>query len=204
MYIAITKTGSSTLRYLLDKYSDITSNRIGDFSHHITSHRLKDVFTKNNLNWDDYLKFTVSRHPISRIYSKYKYQIRLANNPPTEYMKTHKDVYIFYEDCVKFKDLNLTFEDAILSDRIRMAPQTDWILSSDQSKSLLDKIIKIEHIAEELPAIWNQLKLPLEEIRNIPILNKSPSEKSWESVLSNEAIDKLETIYANDFKLLNY
>ena len=202
-YIAITKTGSSTVRHLLNKHSDIRSKtNEGDFAHHITAQKLKEVFAKNNWNWDNYLKFTFVRHTISRIYSLYKYKLRIARNLPTEYLKNY--AIEFYESCIRFKDLNITFDDAVLSNEISIAPQTDWILSSDQSTVLLDKIIKIEHIANELPAIWNQLKLPLQEISSIPKINESPSEKSWELVLSNEAIEKLASEYADDFELLNY
>jgi len=188
------------MRHLLNKHSDIFSKKgQGDFAHHTTSQKLKDVFTKNNWNWDDYLKFTVVRHPISRIYSIYKYRLRVASKP---HMKKH--VIQFYKSCIRFKHLNLTFDDAVLSDKVIIPPQTNWILSSDQSMSLLDKIIKIEHIADEIPGIWNQLGLPLQEISSIPVINASPSEKSWESLLSVEAIDKLKNIYKKDFELLNY
>ncbi|MDA7436137.1 sulfotransferase family protein [Synechococcus sp. AH-601-B19] len=201
VFIAINKTGSSTMRHLLNKHSDIFSEiGQGAFAHHTTSQKLKDVFTKNNWNWDDYLSFTVVRHPISRIYSIYKYRLRVASNP---HMKKKHAIY-FYKSCIRFKDLNLTFDAAVLSNKVSIPPQTDWILSSDRSMSLLDKIIKIEHIADELPGIWNQLELPLQEISSIPKINASPSEKSWESLLSVEAIDKLKNIYKEDFELLNY
>ena len=203
VYIAIEKTGSSTMRYLLHKHSDIISKTgQGDFAHHNTAQKLKDVFNKNDWDWDDYLKFTVVRHPISRIYSMYKYILRVASNPPTEYMKKHE--MPFYDSCKKLKDLNITFDDAVLGDKISLPPQSNWILSSDKSTSLLDQIIKIEHISSELPGIWNQLELPLHQISSIPKINESPSEKPWESVLSNKAIQKLASKYAGDFQLLNY
>ena len=83
VYISITKTGSTTIRHLLNKHSDIISTGSqGDFRHHNTAQQLKDVFTKKDWNWDDYLKFTVVRHPISRIYSMYKYKLRVATPPP--------------------------------------------------------------------------------------------------------------------------
>ena len=91
-----------------------------------------------------------------------------------------------------------------MGDKISIPPQTNWILSSDHSTPLLDKIIKIEHITNELPGIWNQLELPLHEISTIPKRNESPSDKSWESLLSNEATLKLTDKYADDFKLLDY
>ena len=110
----------------------------------------------------------------------------------------------FYDSCTKFKDLNITFDEAVLGDKISIQPQTNWILSRDKSKSLLDKIVKIEQIDNELPGIWNQLELPLHEISNIPKINESPGEQSWETALSNEAIKKLGNQLADDFQLLNY
>ena len=202
-YIAIPKTGSRTLRKLLEKHSDIASKTgQGDFGQHNTAKKLKDVFNQNNWEWDDYFKFTVVRHPISRIYSIYKYRLRIASNPPTEHHKKH--AMSFYDSCTKFKDLNITFDEAVLGDKISIQPQTNWILSRDKSKSLLDKIVKIEQIDNELPGIWNQLELPLHEISNIPKINESPGEQSWETALSNEAIKKLGNQLADDFQLLNY
>ena len=137
VYISINKTGSTSIRHLLNKHSDIISTGSqGDFRHHNTAQQLKDVFSKNDWDWDDYLKFTVVRHPISRIYSKYKYKLRVATKPLTESMK--KNSMRFYEHCKRFKNLNITFEDAVMGDKISIHPQTNWILSSDHSTSLLD------------------------------------------------------------------
>ena len=65
-------------------------------------------------------------------------------------------------------------------------------------------MIKIEDINNELPLIWSRLNFPLDEIETIPDLNRSPSDMSWHSLLSDEAINKIKSKYHEDFELLGY
>ena len=200
VYIAITKTGSTTVRHLLTKYSDICSKTgKGPFGHHVKSNDLKDTFDSQNWAWDDYFKFTVARHPVSRLYSMHKYQLRVGGNPPTDYMSTK-----FYQKCVEYVSLGYSFEDAILADRISIPPQVKWIISKSTNISLLDKVVKIENIDTELPKIFQHLGLPSDSMTKIPKLNQSPGSDNPLQMLSRSAIDKDNKAYERDFLLLGY
>lgn len=202
IYIAVTKTGSTTLRHLLNKYSDIKSkNDQGEFRHHAKAEELKRTFQEKGWSWDDYFKFTVVRNPVSRLHSIYKYKVRIGSKPPSDYFK--KFAMNFYLNCAQFKELNISFEDAVLYDKIHIPSQTSWLMSADK-KLLLNKFIKIENIRDELPHIWRHLGLPPSELKMIPDLNQSPSDVSWNSLLSVAAINKIRSAYSEDFELLGY
>lgn len=164
-----------------------------------TAQDLKEIFINNNWDWDNYFKFTVSRHPIERLYSAYKYKMREPNTSRNRNESSSR----LQEHRKQFRELNLTFDDAVLSNKFNLNSQINWILSEKQV-SLLDDIIKLEKIAHELPRVWQQLGLPPEEIIAIPNLNRSSGEANWESMLSNEAIEKIKTQYAKDFEFLKY
>jgi hypothetical protein len=203
VYIAITKTGSTTVRHLLTKHSDICSKTSkGPFGHHVKSNDLKDTFDSQNWAWDDYYKFTVVRHPVSRLYSMHKYQLKVGSNPPTDYMKLHATK--FYQKCVEYVSLCCSFEDAILADRISIPPQANWIISKSTKISLLDKIVRIENIDTELPKIFQHLGLPSDSMTKIPKLNQSPGSDDPLHLLSRSAIDKVNKAYERDFSLLGY
>ena len=190
------------MRHLLAKHSDIIStNDQGNFRHHVRAKELKQTFHENHWDWDNYFKFTVVRNPISRLYSIYKYRIRLGSNPPSDYIKKYS--MGFYLTCVKFTELKISFNDAVLHDEIDIPTQASWILNSDKT-SLLDNILKIENINSQLPSVWSRLGLPLSDLESIPDLNRSPSEVNWDSLLSEKAINKIKTKYHEDFNLLDY
>ena len=207
VYIAIRKTGSVSIRQMLDKYSDVFGGGKYSFAYpgHLTARQLVSEFEKNGWDaWDDYYRFTVVRHPIARLFSCYKYMLRWAQKPPSSNM-TRKCAK-FHIKCVNFVERNLSFNDAVLQGVLTgdfARPQVEYILDHNK-ESLLNKIIKLENLREELAEVWNDIGLPLEDLDNIPHLNVSPSEYTWQELLSEEAIQKIKTWYAKDFEFLNY
>ena len=61
---------------------------------------------------------------------------------------------------------------------------------------------------QQLPAmlvdVWESIGLPLEDLDNIPHLNNSPSENTWQDLLDDKALGRIKNLYAEDFEVLNY
>ena len=204
LYIAINKTGSSTVRGLLNPYSDVRSiSNSGKFAHHVTAHKLKSVFHNYHWSWDDYFKFSVVRHPVSRLYSLYKYRLRLGRQPPSaNFLKNN---YGLYKASLEFCDRNISFEEAILTDAIPTPSQCSFVVDPDNGDMLLDQVIKLEDLANGLNGVWNRLGLRLEDLRVIPVLNASNQERSsWHGLLGPAAMAKVESIYEADYALFDY
>ena len=206
VFIAITKTGTVSLRQMLDKYSDVFGGGkyMDNFPGHMTARQLISIFEKNGWIWDDYYGFTLVRHPTARLFSYYKYMLRHGQKPPSPGISENSAK--FHKQCVNFRERNLSFNDAVLQGMLGgsfIRPQVEYILSNDK-KSLLNKTVKLENLREELVDVWESIGLPLEDLDDIPHLNVSPSKYTWQELLSEEAVKKIEKWYAEDFEVLNY
>ena len=77
IYIANPKTGSTSLRKMMDKYNDNKLfnklNNNNDFNHHYNFQQWKKILLKYEINIEDYFVFTTIRNPFKRIISYYNY-----------------------------------------------------------------------------------------------------------------------------------
>ena len=203
VYIAITKTGSISIRQMLDKYSDVFGG--SKYPGHMTARQLVPEFEKNGWDaWDDYYRFTVVRHPSARLFSYYKYMLRRAGELLD--VGESSNSIKFHKQCVNFRERNLSFNDAVLQGMLCgsfIRPQVEYIFDRNK-KSLLTRTVKLENLREELAEVWDEIGLPLEDLDKIPHRNGTPSEHTWQDLLSEEAIQKIERRYAEDFEFLNY
>ena len=90
VFIAVMKTGSTSVRNTLNDYSDIISNsdKNSPYTHHTNVRKLEKHFDEKNWNWDDYFKFSFVRNPWDRTISVYKYLLKLKNKSwVREYLK---------------------------------------------------------------------------------------------------------------------
>ena len=205
VYLAITKTGSTTVRKLLDPFSDVSStSNHGEFKHHQKAKDLRLVFDRNGWQWDDYFKFTLVRHPISRLRSIHTYMYKTGSNPPTPYHK--KDAMAFYEKCKLYSMKTPSLEEAIMSGSLDFfPPQHAWVTAEDETTLLVNKIIKLEEISQELPKTWSEIGLPANKLKTIPVTNTSSKRgKELDLEISDKAIAKIKSKYSKDFDLFNY
>ena len=83
IFFANPRTGSTTVRDVLDEYSDILSVHITEasakfpFYHHITPLELKAIFMDRGWDWYSYRKFCFVRNPYDRVVSLYHHYLRI-------------------------------------------------------------------------------------------------------------------------------
>lgn len=194
------------MRQMLDEYSDVFGGSEYGFNYpgHMLARQLVPEFEKNDWIWDDYYRFTLVRHPAARLFSFYKYMLRHGEKPPSPGISENSAK--FHKKCVNFRKCGFSFNDAVLQDVLTgsfVRPQVDFILDSNK-KSLLTRTVRLENLREELAEVWDEIGLPLEDLNNIPHLNVSPSEHTWQDLISEKAINKIKKLYAEDFEVLNY
>lgn len=73
VWISKPKTGSMSVRKLLDRFSNITSSPGRPFHHHVTADELRATFADQGWNFDDYQVFVCDRNPWELICSIWKY-----------------------------------------------------------------------------------------------------------------------------------
>lgn len=151
IFFAYPKTGSSSVRKLLDPHSDIIAGtykkRTEDnpFYSHITAAETKKIFEKKGWDYDSYFKFVVIRNPFSRIVSLYNMSSRKV--PFRKYigrLKNHGD-----GGCLE-KDDKWKVHGAysILN------------FAGDGTNLLVDQVVPLSQINHELPKLLQKLGLP--------------------------------------------
>ena len=73
VYIAPPKTGSTTIRYALNEYSEVKSIPYlnSPLYYHVKPIQLENYFEEQNWNWGEYFKFALVRNPFDLLVSRY-------------------------------------------------------------------------------------------------------------------------------------
>lgn len=175
IYVAIPKTGSQSIRQILNPFADITSRHLHDdpYYHHTRAKSLRDHFKKNGWDWDEYFKFTMVRNPWAHLVSKWKYinqtvyfhenKIEHVNEPFAKRSKqllTKLD-FDFNNFVVYWRDANPQSVKHI--DMMWYCDQIEWILDNEDN-NLLDYIGKVENFHESVDHITDKIGIPQQQI----------------------------------------
>ena len=153
LYIAPPKTGSETLRGVLDKYTNIMGvgpkedkKEFPPYTH-ATAHDLQICFKAQGWDWNEYFKFSVARNPWSRAVSIYKYGIqqnRLEDIPFKEAVKTWNK-YMSHWPCYDYH-------------------------FDKQGNQIVDFILKLENLQEDFDVVCDKIGIPRQQL---PHVNKT-------------------------------
>jgi len=192
VYISIPKTGSSTVRYLLDKYSDISSDDPDWPSNYIhpNAKQMKAYFGIKGWNWDEYFKFTVVRHPIPRIKSSIAYALKAGEQAYKSGIVSVKNNFSddqtnITEDCLRqikkvqynedfiSKELKLYKKEISIVEYMNkyMSTQYSYTFDDSNNKFLLNTFIKLENLESGLQKVWKLLGLDNRDLLHIPRYN---------------------------------
>mgnify|MGYP005687076719 FL=1 len=209
VYISIHKTASSTVRELLDPYSDMTS--CGDKQticyHHIPAKKMKYYFDEReraeegSANWNEFFKFTTVRNPWDRKLSTFSYLKRKAQEfkkvdlgfDPTWFVE--KTLRID-EECDNFKDYLKKY----CKPNKKRNRQVDWVLDKN-GNNMLDYVGKVENLDNDLKYAFKQIGLPEP---NLVHANKSEHRPYTETYDEQWMIDKVAQRYKDDIKHFDY
>jgi hypothetical protein len=194
------KTGSESLREILDPYSDITDctfREVSDenpFYSHITPIEVSEIFNEKGWDYNSYFKFICVRNPFAKLVSLYEMIYRRwPVKPPFSYWlkqtyqngnggggKTHE----------KWRQYGTYALENLIMDQ--------------NSNMLVDKVLKLEDISKELPLILDQLGI---ETNDLKIIKKNTS-KNKKKKVRDYYNDKLEKLvydrYSWEIKKFNY
>jgi hypothetical protein len=197
VYIAVTKTGSTTVRKMLNPLSDVVSDHSTEspYHHHTHAVDLKKHFKERGWNWDEYFKFSFVRNPWSRLVSLFNYQ--------REYVRGYeKDVessrYFegYYKRCKK-NTHNRNFE--VYVDKIWMGDQFDF-LYDENNNQLVDFVGKTENLQEDFNTICDKIGIPRQEL---PHKNKT-KHKHYTEYYDDETRELVAEKYAKDIEYFGY
>lgn len=197
IFLSNPKTGSTSVRNILNKYSEIKSGITDtDLFHHLNARKAKEYLNEKNIDiWNDYVSITTIRNPYARAVSNYFYSKPDING-------TH-----FYEkDYNKETAFKMDFN-SWLKNRIKkngnipgLIPYEEFCCDED-GKQIIDFVIPIEKIDIELPPILSRLGIELKD--KIPVVNKT-NHKDYQSYFNDESKQIIQEYYKKDIEIGNY
>jgi hypothetical protein len=148
VFLANPKCATTTIHEFLRPYSDkaytlsVYQKPLGT---HAYAQEVKRYLEKRKYKWEDYLVFTTIRNPLNRIKSCYYYEIDFFQNrdPIDLFIRTPRD----FKKYVYGNFFNRRFLDI------------DKFTSDEDGNRIVDKIIRVEDIDKEMPALLRKIGL---------------------------------------------
>ena len=159
IFFSFPKTGSESVRSILDPYSDVLAvtksetSKDNPFYSHITPYETKRLFEEKGWNYDEYYKFTCVRNPYKRLISLYKMKYKMFSKTSfSKWVRTLKPNSKIRGDW--YKNGTINFKNFI---------------SDPEGNILVDEVIKLEEINTKLPILLAKFGI---KIQNVPHTNK--------------------------------
>lgn len=193
LFFAVPKTASTSIRYVLKKYSDRI--KFNNFSHlidydplHIDQTVASKIFQESGIHVDkNSLEFIFVRHPFSKLCS----QISYANNSrynTIDYTNIDKVLDVYENNICR----NIWLE----NDRRFY----NFCLQSYWAKNHISNNFKVFKV-EEIDNSWNIIRAELGlDLPNLPVINKSANVVTLTDRQKARAYD----IFKEDFDLFGY
>ena len=202
------KTGSESVRALLDHYSEIKGSNYkkitkeNPFYSHITPKETREIFIGFDWNFDIYTKFVFVRNPWARLVSLYKmiYSRKYFWKYSRKYMRSSFSKWLF--------KINTHGTGGGGKDWQRWRRYGTYSLDNfimDESRNIMvDKIIKLEDIQYELIPFLITLNLPNIEKAKIPNVNIGRSRHHYTDFYTSETAKYVEKLYEYDINEFGY
>lgn len=184
--ISIPKTGSTSVRYALDKFSDqkSVSNGHDTFYHHSTYSRLRE-----RLDYiDDYFVFAFVRNPWDRVVSQWNYM--------NSYAQSGGDLN-YKKYCNKMLQSIESFSD-FLHSKHTIAPCLNWV--QYQNSIGADYVGKMETMQEDFDIVCNKIGISHQQL---PHHNKT-NHKHYSEYYDEETREIVAQKYAKDIEYFDY
>lgn len=201
IFFAYPKTGSATVRNMLDEYSDIRATtykkrtKENPFYSHITALETKKIFEERGWDYDSYFKFVVIRNPYSRIVSLYNMSFR--NMPFRTYLSKLKN------------HGSGGMPGGAQDDKWKVNGVYSLLnFAGDGEELLVDQVIKLEDMNSELPKLFTKLgipppsKIPRRNIGNYS--TKTGKGRDWKEYYDKQTSDKIKQLYGWELAKYNY
>ena len=180
IFFAVPRTGSTTVRKVLDDYSDVKSIHISEtteanpFYHHISPRETIKIFESRGWDWKAYKKFCFVRNPFDRAVSLFHHRLKMRRKQTGWMHRVKQKAKLFLHRRRMFA----AFVNSHMRDWGRLEePVTSFITDSD-GNCLVDDVLRFEEMRSELPAYLNKLGIEISpEI--IPHKNKSKRKSNY-------------------------
>ena len=194
------KTGSESMRYMLDKYSEIRDVKFkyitekNPYYSHIRPVEVKSIFNREKIDFKSYTKIVCTRNPYVKLVSLYEMIFSKSIFKPnfTKWLlktsnkgfgagkdKPHMKARVYGTYCLKN------------------------FISDENGKILVDEIIPLENFKILIPKLFKKLNIPYKDSDMIKI-NSRKRKKDIKDYYTSEAIDYVKKNYAWEINKFSY
>lgn len=198
VYIAIGKSGSSSIREALGEYSCIEywgSDPEKSEYIHTNLRDVKKIFSFTDSEFDSYFKFSFVRNPWSRVVSYWNY----INQCKISYLKNNHHPY-FGPVCIKIlKECEQDFSLFIKLWNWHLPSFFD-MLAKEDGTLLADFVGKLENVQEDFNIVCDKIGIPKQKL---PHKNKT-KRKHYTEYYDNETKQIVAEKFAKDIEFFGY
>jgi hypothetical protein len=203
------RTGSTTIRRVLDDLSDIKSVHISEitkefpFYHHISALELKNIFARKGWKWDEYRRFCVVRNPYDRVVSLFHLHLKLKDNGLER--KTRGPIRkLLYEVRSIIRPIR-TFKDFVMqiNQRARIPTSLKAFIFDNGGNALVEDILMYEKLNEDLRSYLDSLGIKMTS-EDMPRLNVSEDRGNYRDYYDHETRKRVEELYAYEIQRFGY
>ena len=199
VYIAIEKTGSISIRNILDQYSEVRYGGFNNKNPHTRASEVKEeLFANDTKKFNSYFKFSFVRNPWDRMVSWYEFmckQVHKTESPKYDFTAKHYDQY---------KEFSLIGFDAFIRSEhkkrnSRHLGYSKYYEDANQN-NLLDFIGKCENLQQDFNIVCDKIGIPRKQL---PHKNKT-KHKHYTEYYDDETRSIVAEKYAKDIEYFGY
>ena len=210
VFFASPKTGSRSVRKLLDAYAEIHGRPAHEvtadfpFYNHMRPVELRDVFHERGWDFDAYFKFVMVRNPWSRLVSLYEMfafrEARLVSR-----LRRRATRHRGFRAWVRALDPEGRgiVEPGSETSVIRFGAFSYIGFAGDEhGRPLVDEVIKLEEIESGLPPVLERLGVPLPP--RVPRTGRGRYRGGYRAYYDDETRELVGTLYEEDIERFGY
>jgi hypothetical protein len=221
IFFSSPKTGSESVRLMLDPYSDIKCVRLSEvtpgfpFYDHMTPVELREVFRQRGWDFDSYYRFVFVRNPWARLVSVYAAildrgfagRVRDLGNALSRWTRGRD----MAPDLAGFRnwvrEIQTSGKGGGGKPHHRFRQKGTWSIAAfvgdGAGHELVDEVIRLEDAADRLPALARQLQLPDPDKLSLPHVNVHRHPK-YVAYYDDDTAAHVARLYAEDIARFGY
>ncbi len=210
VFFASPKTGSRSVRRLLDAHSEIHGRPAHEvtadfpFYNHMRPVELREVFASRDWDFDDYFKFVMVRNPWSRLVSLYE-MFAFREGGQLSRLRRRATRHRGFRAWVHALDPGGrgTAATGVEKGVIRFGAFSYAAFAGDEDgRPLVDEVVKLEEIKSALPPVLERLGVPLPS--RMPRAGRGRYRGGYRAYYNDETRDLVGTLYEEDIERFGY
>ncbi len=213
VFFASPKTGSRSVRKLLDPHAEIHGRPAHEltvdfpFYNHMRPVELRDIFASRGWEFGDYFKFVMVRNPWSKLVSLYE-MFAFREGGQLSRLRSRATRHEGFRNWVGSLDpggerSSREEPDEMEKGVIRFGVLSHVGFAGDEAgRPLVDEVIKLEEIESRLPSLFERLGLP--RPRRVPKTGRGRYRDDYRAYYDDQTCERVGTLYEDDIERFGY